>query len=454
MPVAAVTAPVPQARRRDAVPTSELNVVPATTTSVQLGGTGQLPVAEPWVDDEHRPARPGFRLRPLLFVALLGAAAAAVGALATLIRIEAGPQDLFDVGSWKVNDFGTNNTMAGLLAAAAMVIGALAWCFGYRWGAGLAGGAGAALAGWVALIVGLAEWPIATAEAAAASAPSTITRDVGYWALVGAGAIGLLVLLLSLARAGRNRRSGLDPWIAALGAVSFLIAAGGPLIPEGTADWSGNYSSDSLGVDLPTLFFVGRGVQLGFLALVGAVGFLLVRRYGLGLAVGAATACGWLLVTAATEQTADPIGPGFANPGADRPAPARRHDRRHGDGRLLRPGGDRHGPPRRRPLNRARRRRHPHVAHSGHPATPWDSKGAPARMGILDKLKGLVKGREDQVKTGIDKVSDTAESKVPAHAEKIDDLSDKAKDAVDNLAKDTPADPAPPAATPPPATEP
>ena len=51
-----------------------------------------------------------------------------------------------------VNDFGTNNAVAGVLAGIAMVIGALAWCVGYRWGAGLAGGAGAALAGWVALL--------------------------------------------------------------------------------------------------------------------------------------------------------------------------------------------------------------------------------------------------------------------------------------------------------------
>ena len=110
--------------------------------------------------------------------------------------------------------------------------------------------------------------------------------------------------------------AGLDPWIAALGAVSFLIAAGGPLIPEGTADWTGNYSSDTLGVDLPTLFFVGRGVQLGLLALCGVVGFLLVRRYGLGLAVGSAVAAGWMLGTAATEQTDSPIGPAYENPGS------------------------------------------------------------------------------------------------------------------------------------------
>ena len=34
--------------------------------------------------------------------------------------------------------------------------------------------------------------------------------------------------------------------------------AGGPLIPQETADWSGNWSSDTLSVDLPTAFFAGR----------------------------------------------------------------------------------------------------------------------------------------------------------------------------------------------------
>ena len=217
---------------------------------------------------------------------------------------------------WKVNDFGTNNAVAALLAAGTMVVGALAWCFGLRWGAGLAGGAGAALAGWAALLLGLAEWPISDAEAAAGLVPSTVTRDIGYWALAVAGAVGVLALLVSLRRSGREGRSGLDPWIAALGAVSVLIAAGGPLIPEGSANWTGNFSSDTLGVELPALFFAGRLVQLGLLAVCGVVGFLLVRRFGLGLAVGSAVAAGWMLVTAATDQTASPIGPAYENPGS------------------------------------------------------------------------------------------------------------------------------------------
>ena len=127
----------------------------------------------------------------------------------------------------------------------------------------------------------------------------------------------MLVLIVSFAQSGRDRRSGLDPWIAALGAVSFLIAAVGPLIPEGTADWSANFSSDTLVVELPTMFFVGRLVQLGLLALRGVFGFLLVRRYGLGLAVGSADHRRMDAGHGGHGTTDSPIGPGFANPGAE-----------------------------------------------------------------------------------------------------------------------------------------
>ena len=68
-------------------------------------------------------------------------------------------------------------------------------------------------------------------------------------------------------------------------------------------------------------------------------------------------------------------------------------------------------------------------------------------MGIMDKMKGLLKGREAQVKSGIDTVSDKAEQAVgPKHAAKVDAVSDKAKDAVDSLTKsDAPEAPATPA---------
>ena len=81
-------------------------------------------------------------------------------------------------------------------------------------------------------------------------------------------------------------------------------------------------------------------------------------------------------------------------------------------------------------------------------------------MGFMDKIRGLFKGREKQVKGGIDTVSDKVEEKVgPKHADQVDDASQKAKDAVDKIAgtdaapsPGTPAAQAP--ATPPPAAEP
>jgi hypothetical protein len=295
--------------------TGELHVIEATSPPVDLTAplpaviptTGELPAApQPLPTDGAADRR--FRLRPLLVLSLLAAGAAAVAVFTTVVRITPPPDGA--VPRYTVNGLGTNNAVAALIAAGVMVVGALLWCAGRRWGAGLAGGAGASLAGWSALLIGLTEWRIHAAPGA------VVEREIGFWALWVAGGLGALVLLASLARSGRDRR-GLDPWIAALAAVSFVIAAGGPLIPQGTANWSGNWSNESLGgVDLPTAFFVGRAIQLGLLLLCGVVGCLLVRRWGLALAVGGLVSTGWLLLTAATDRTTSPIGPAYANPGA------------------------------------------------------------------------------------------------------------------------------------------
>lgn len=265
---------------------------------------------------DERPRR-RFHFRVVFLPALLAAAAAIIAMVSVLIEIRPdAPNAPFENGTWMVNDFGTNNTVAAVLAVVAIVIGAFLWCFGFRWGAGLAGGGGLALAGWAALLAGLAEWKIADADRLAGIAPATIGREIGYWSLAAAGGLGVLVFILSLTGSGRDRQGGLDPWIAALGAASVLVAAGGPLIPLGEADVTGNYNSSSLAIDMPDLFFAGRLVQLGLFAFAGIIGFLLVRRFGLGLAIGGATVVGFQLATAATEQTESPIGPAFANPGS------------------------------------------------------------------------------------------------------------------------------------------
>ena len=71
-------------------------------------------------------------------------------------------------------------------------------------------------------------------------------------------------------------------------------------------------------------------------------------------------------------------------------------------------------------------------------------------MGFMDKIKGLFKGRKQEVKSGIDTASDQVEKRVgPEHADKVEAVADKAKDTVDKLAGDEPsAAPAAPAAAP------
>ena len=92
-----------------------------------------------------------------------------------------------------------------------------------------------------------------------------------------------------------------------------IAAVIGPLIPIDDADVDLNWSS-APGTDVPTAWFAARFVQLGLLLLCGVFGFLLVRRYGLGLAIGGTICAGWLVLTTATEQTERPIGLAVGNP--------------------------------------------------------------------------------------------------------------------------------------------
>jgi len=284
--------------------------------------TGVLPETYvPWEGEEEPVSYgPSFRIRPLLLLTIIPAVAAIVGMFVEVVSIEPDSAGVpFETGAWKLNDFGTNLTVAGILLVVTMVLGALAWCGGFRWGAGMAGGGGAGLAGWAILVLGLAEIPIEQATSTSGIL-STVTRDIGYWCIAGAGVLGLIVLFTSLVRAGNDGRAGLDPWVAALGAMATIAAVLGPLIPLKEANLDLNWSSTP-GTDMPTLFFIGRFVQLGLLLLCGVFGFLLVRRYGLGLAIGGTIGVGWMVLTAATEQTDFPIGPAVANPDYSDPKP-------------------------------------------------------------------------------------------------------------------------------------
>jgi zinc-ribbon domain len=254
--------------------------------------------------------------------ALLGSFTVAVGVESDARLVPTDSVPAFRTGTWYLDDFADNLSIAVLIAALAAVVGGLAAAFRWRWGSGLAGGAGLAMAGLGALAVGLAQLPLQAArDFAAIPNPQTftltLTTDIGYWLLVGAAAIGVMLFFASLNEAFGDRRPGLNPWIAALGALATVVAVIGPMLPEGTAVFTDNwYRVDGIGSP-PALLLLGRLVQLGVLLLVGVVGYLSVRRWGLALVVGGTLPIIWLAVSALFDLTNNPVGPAYRNPGAD-----------------------------------------------------------------------------------------------------------------------------------------
>jgi hypothetical protein len=292
----------------DPVRTSEMPVYPAGTVTA---------------------VRP-FRFGAVMLCGILAAIVALVGTFTTAVEITSDttlvPTDTappnFRTGTWLLDDLADNMSIAILIASVLLVVGGVAAGFRWRWGSGLAGGAGLALTGLVALAIGLAQFPIDAAREFAAIPNEqhfvlTITRDVGYWLLLASAALGLIVFFASINDAFGDRRPGLNPWIAALGALATVVAVFGPMIPEGTAIFSDNWYLREGPGEPSGLLLLGRLVQLALLALSGIAGYLCVRRWGLSVAIGGALPIVWLAASTQFDLTDTPVGPAFANPGAD-----------------------------------------------------------------------------------------------------------------------------------------
>ncbi len=223
-------------------------------------------------------------------------------------------------GMATLDDIATNLGPGGVVGAAVMVVGALLACFGLRWASGLAGGAGLALAGWAALTIGLVEVPVGEAESITRASNDaftlTVTRDVGWWLVVGVGVVGTIVFLASARSVRRANQRYLNPLIGGIGAVCVLVLAVGPLVPVGDSTWRDNVRSPTAAIDLPTIFFAGRLAQVALIAFAGVVGFLAVRAYGLGLAAGALSVAACLWITSLLELGPRPTGIAARNPGA------------------------------------------------------------------------------------------------------------------------------------------
>lgn len=297
-----------------------------TVVTPAEGSTTALPAG---YGQPEQPAR-RFEFR-VSVVLVLGIATALVGMAALftdVLRIESDrvltphpdTPPGFATGTWLLDDLADNLSIAGLLAVLAMAAGALASAIGWTWGGGLAGGGGLAFGGVAAIAIGLAQMPIDAAHEYAripADPPFTlsITRDIGYHLLIVAAALGLVLFFASFNDAA-DRRAGLNPWIAALGGLAVVIAAAGPLLPERQGVFSDNWYLVEAPGEPPAMLLVGRAIQLVAFLLAGLIGFLSVRRFGLGMAVGGSLPFLWMGLSTLVDITDHPVGPAFRNPGS------------------------------------------------------------------------------------------------------------------------------------------
>jgi hypothetical protein len=274
--------------------------------------------------DEHPAEREPFKFRLVFVFAFFGAIAVALVPAANVIDIRTSrPVDGIEPGFVTLDQFGSNLAVASYVGAGAMVLGGLIACWGMRWAAGIAGGAGLALIGWAGLVIGVVEARLEVAEEITRNYPAdlpqyelSITRDLGYGLIVAVAALGLLVFIASLRLSRTAGRPGLNPWIAAIGAVSALVLAVGPAIPVDGASFSDNFRSTASSGDLPTAYLGGRVGQLLLIGMFAAIGFLLVRTYGLGLAAGSVSVAAWLWFSSLAELGDAPLGIADMNPGA------------------------------------------------------------------------------------------------------------------------------------------
>jgi hypothetical protein len=304
----------------------------ATATAPTGSTTTMLPgpyVVDPYADPYAAHDRAGrFRFTAVLVLGVATGLVALVALFTDVLSIQsdrllAPDPDApagFGTGVWLLDDLADNLSVAGMLAAVAMVAGGVASGFGWKWGGGLAGGGGLAFGGVAAIAIGLAQMPIDAAHEYAripADPPFTltITRDLGYHLLIVAAALGLVLFFTSFNDAS-DHRPGLNPWVAALGGLSVVITATGPLLPEGLALFSDNWYIVEAPGEPPAMLLVGRIIQLVGLLVAGLIGFLSVRRYGVGLAVGGSLPVIWMAASTLFDLTDHPVGPGFRNPGS------------------------------------------------------------------------------------------------------------------------------------------
>ncbi len=305
-------------------PTAALNVIEQTSPTGYEGNpwdggtTGQWPAQGG--DTGEVPLTRAFRITPLVAVATL---AGVLGVATSFVTVAsyAVAGDIVNKHEYKLNNFSSNLTICVVVAAVLLIGGAVLGATGRRVGAGLAGGAGLALAGVFGWVIGQVTALFDNQEVVLLGGGGTFTltttQEVGFWFAAVAAGLGVLAFVLSLSSGGADGQPVINPAIGVAGALGTLAVVIGPLIPMNGAAFGDNFSNDfippaSLYLRLAVLVLIGIG---------GLIGFLANRRWGYGMALGAISVGAIQWVTAIGESGDFPLGIAGGNVGATGYAP-------------------------------------------------------------------------------------------------------------------------------------
>ena len=303
-------------------PTEALSVIEQTSptgyeaAAWDVDTTGQFPVTVTGEAPALTATQP-FRITPLVAVSAAAAVLAVATAFVDVATWEVDGGGAITSTTLKLNDFATNYTVGAFIAALLLVGGAILGATGRRTGAGLAGGAGLALAGMMGMVLGQVTQVFDTVEVGlvetGGSFTITTTQEIGFWLAVAAAAFGAIAFFCSLTSARRDGHSPLNPAIGMIGVLGTLAVMAGPLIPINDGGWGDNFTNEFV----PPATIYLRLLVLALIGVGGLVGFLARRRWGIGLAIGAISVGIWQWASSISASGDIPSGIALANPGAN-----------------------------------------------------------------------------------------------------------------------------------------
>jgi len=313
-PIAVVAPPpMPMPTLPESVPVGNLPPIevpqPSNVTAWPMINTGELPVVV---------TTQPFRVTLLVLLSVLAGATAVASSLLDLIEYRS-RGDVVDSFTWRLNDLASNLMVGTVIGAVLMVVGACVGATGRRFGSGLAGGAGLAVAGMLGAAAGnavavLDDVKVQYAKSGAAVTLTT-TFDIGWILAVVAAGLGGLAFFASLSAARSDNRRPLDAVVATVGFLGAVAVAVGTVIPGTGASWADNVMAD----EVPPVAQYLRLLPLLLLVVGAAAGFFARRRWGLGMVLGSVAIGVWQTATALTESGDLPFAIAGGNPGVIEP---------------------------------------------------------------------------------------------------------------------------------------